>query len=319
MRLLEIQADPLSHFMPTKVTPEGNFFCAAPPGLAPELTAMFMFPVRDLRRTRLAGDDVVDPRSPKKARLGAPEANEENDVSIQMGRRDASAQPLDDMPSGMMGEGGMFDNSADFGAGIGGDFGAGADFTLGGEGMDVDVPEIQLDLDKATPVPQRHRSVSRLVDDTRSTPGLGDDDLGAVGIDAYDSQSCTIGLFDIRSSRDSGSKGDTQTQSQTQEVEEIERSTEQVQSKGYSKNTVKAIAVIKKGLEAEKDEEDPFLSFNKVAENASRRAASAFFFELLVLSTRDCVKIHQASPFENIEIRAKDKLFESMSSDPVGA
>lgn len=43
---------------------------------------------------------------------------------------------------------------------------------------------------------------------------------------------------------------------------------------------------------------------------ASRRAASSFFFELLVLGTRDCIKLSQAGPFENIEIRAKDRLWE---------
>lgn len=300
MRLLEIQADPLSHFMPTKSTPQGTFFCAAPPGLAPELNAMFMFPVRDhLRRPRTDDSGAVNPRSPKKPRLAHEKEND--DVSIQMGLRDASAQPMDDMPSGIISG---FDNTADFGGA--GDFGF-----EGGEGMDIDAPEIQLDLDNLainSPIRQRHRSVSRLVDDTRSTPGLGDDDLGI----PYDSQSCTIGLFDMRSSKDS--KGDTQTQ--TQEAEDIDRSTERVQSKGYSKNTVKAIAVIKKGLETEQDEQDPYLSFNKVAENASRRAASAFFFELLVLGTRDCVKIRQESPFENIEIRAKQKLFESMATNP---
>jgi cohesin complex subunit SCC1 len=43
---------------------------------------------------------------------------------------------------------------------------------------------------------------------------------------------------------------------------------------------------------------------------ASRRAASSFFFELLVLGTRDCLKLSQSSPYENIEVKAKDKLFQ---------
>lgn len=47
-------------------------------------------------------------------------------------------------------------------------------------------------------------------------------------------------------------------------------------------------------------------SFSK----ASRRAASSFFFELLVLGTRDCLRLSQPKPFENIEIHAKDKLWE---------
>ena len=51
-------------------------------------------------------------------------------------------------------------------------------------------------------------------------------------------------------------------------------------------------------------------SFVRMRVQASRRAAAAFFFELLVLGTRDCVKLAQAEPFANIEVRAKDKLWE---------
>jgi len=51
------------------------------------------------------------------------------------------------------------------------------------------------------------------------------------------------------------------------------------------------------------------MSFNEMANKASRRAASSFFFELLLLSTKDCIRVSQEAPFENIEIRAKDKLW----------
>jgi chromatin segregation and condensation protein Rec8/ScpA/Scc1 (kleisin family) len=44
-------------------------------------------------------------------------------------------------------------------------------------------------------------------------------------------------------------------------------------------------------------------------DQASRRAASAFFFELLVLGTRDTIKLDQSEAFGDVEIRAKDKLF----------
>ena len=49
---------------------------------------------------------------------------------------------------------------------------------------------------------------------------------------------------------------------------------------------------------------------------ASRRAASAFFFELLVLTTRDCVNVSQEASFGNIEIRGKQKLWESLAVQP---
>lgn len=43
---------------------------------------------------------------------------------------------------------------------------------------------------------------------------------------------------------------------------------------------------------------------------ATRHAASAFFFELLVLSTRECVKIEQPEAYGAIEVQAKDRLWE---------
>jgi cohesin complex subunit SCC1 len=43
---------------------------------------------------------------------------------------------------------------------------------------------------------------------------------------------------------------------------------------------------------------------------ATRRAAAAFFFELLFLGTRDCVHLSQSAPFENIEVRPRTKLWE---------
>ncbi len=47
---------------------------------------------------------------------------------------------------------------------------------------------------------------------------------------------------------------------------------------------------------------------------ASKRAASTFFFELLVLGTRDCVTLDQAEPFGDIEVRAKDRLWQEISA-----
>lgn len=43
---------------------------------------------------------------------------------------------------------------------------------------------------------------------------------------------------------------------------------------------------------------------------ASRRAASSFFFELLVLGTRDCIQVSQKTSFADIQIQAKDRLWE---------
>ncbi|GAA5997607.1 hypothetical protein JCM5350_006649 [Sporobolomyces pararoseus] len=79
-----------------------------------------------------------------------------------------------------------------------------------------------------------------------------------------------------------------------------------------SKNTRKAVKVIKEQLEEveELGVEDKKVEFNKVAEKASRRAASSFFFELLVLSSADVVKIKQKEAFGDIQVRGTDKLRE---------
>jgi cohesin complex subunit SCC1 len=61
------------------------------------------------------------------------------------------------------------------------------------------------------------------------------------------------------------------------------------------------------------DDEPKVLSFNRISDKASRRAASAFFFELLLLGTRDHIKLQQPGAFENIEVSAKDKLWAQTS------
>lgn len=87
-----------------------------------------------------------------------------------------------------------------------------------------------------------------------------------------------------------------------------------VDSKGYSKNTVKALALIRRDLQPAHGGQEPVMSFARMSQKASRRAASAFFFELLVLGTRDCIKLTQSAAFENIEIRATPKLWEQSGS-----
>jgi cohesin complex subunit SCC1 len=82
---------------------------------------------------------------------------------------------------------------------------------------------------------------------------------------------------------------------------------------GYSKNTGMAMGLLRKELEAI-EEEDKVVDFDRIADRASKRAASAFFFELLVLGTKDCVRIQQDTPFEGIKVRSKSALFEELSA-----
>jgi len=136
-----------------------------------------------------------------------------------------------------------------------------------------------------------------------STPGFLDD-----MDESYADATCPIAMFDARPM--------TQTQSTDKETDrEVEIANSD--GKGYSKNTVKALGIIRRELKPVDgdDNEEKVVSFKKMADKASRRAAASFFFELLVLGTRDCVKLSQDSPFENIEIRAKDKLWERQRHD----
>ncbi|KIL62228.1 hypothetical protein M378DRAFT_165915 [Amanita muscaria Koide BX008] len=85
--------------------------------------------------------------------------------------------------------------------------------------------------------------------------------------------------------------------------------------KGFSKNTVQALEIIQNELGSVGAEK--VLSFQTVSNKASRRAAASFFFELLVLGTRDCLKLTQTAPFENIEFSAKEKFWTILESQSV--
>lgn len=84
---------------------------------------------------------------------------------------------------------------------------------------------------------------------------------------------------------------------------------EEMGAGGFSKNTALAMGVLRRELDAI-EAEDKVVHFNSVAKGASKRAASAMFFELLVLGTRDCVVLEQERAFGNIDVRAKERLYE---------
>ncbi|PIL35855.1 hypothetical protein GSI_01515 [Ganoderma sinense ZZ0214-1] len=69
---------------------------------------------------------------------------------------------------------------------------------------------------------------------------------------------------------------------------------------------------------AEEPEEDKYMSFNNMAQKASRRAAAAAFFELLVLRTRDCIKLELlGAPAPWIDDPFVDEWFPAYVPDPV--
>lgn len=86
---------------------------------------------------------------------------------------------------------------------------------------------------------------------------------------------------------------------------------------GFSKNTAMAMGVLRRELDAIEAEAEKKVRFNTVAKGASKRAASAMFFELLVLGTRDCVTLDQDKPFGNIDVRAKERFWEMQGAKVV--
>ena len=104
---------------------------------------------------------------------------------------------------------------------------------------------------------------------------------------------------------------------------------------GWSRNTVKAMKILEHELgpaeEAKAAQKPKELSFGTLADKvrcpaarctgctaddfpiavqASRKAAASMFFEMLILGSRDCIKLEQKKPHEDISIQAKPKLWE---------
>ncbi|KAG9041192.1 sister chromatid cohesion protein 1 [Tulasnella sp. UAMH 9824] len=336
MALMHIRQDPLAHFMPTVTNERGTFFCAAPPGMAPELTNLFLFPAHTppkARRGRAAGasDTEGEGRSPKRARLAT-----EDQEDYELGRRGVSAAPSVGVRSDIFGR----DAGEISLGGIGADdMHMDIDGCLGGGELDIDIGGAVEDAKRRatskahqTPGPVSELEQDDLQigveDDRRSRYSTPADGFGDEAV-PYSDVVCPIAAFDERPGKDS------QTQTQTQQDEEdigAESSKD-----GYSKQTVKAMGLLRKqfktleldndatprktrrGAASTAEPSSKPVSFKKLSEKASRRAAASFFFELLVLGTRDCIKLNQSDnqKFDNIEILAKDKLWQT-DSDMAG-
>lgn len=241
MRLLEIRDDPLAYFLPTKVTDRGTFFCAAPPGLAPELAELFMRPVHNgLPPKRRGGSPPGGPN--KKPRL---DGSVNGDDEVEQGRRAGSIAPSLGFGSDALGRGSLapegdldFDNSGmidDFQMDVGPDFDAGGELDLGAKVRSKSVGS----------------TLSRM-----STPAL-DGAIPEEGDETYADATCQIAMFDVRPSQTQGAEKETPVASN--------------EGKGYSKNTVKALSIIRKELQpvADEEDEDKVLSFRKMSDKVS--------------------------------------------------
>lgn len=73
----------------------------------------------------------------------------------------------------------------------------------------------------------------------------------------------------------------------------------------WDASTLQAAHVLKSMMHEERT------TFQTLAQRASRRAAAGFFFEMLVLGTKDCVRLEQAEPYGDVAIAAKPALYTS--------
>ncbi|PWZ02374.1 hypothetical protein BCV70DRAFT_198657 [Testicularia cyperi] len=338
LRLLTIRQDPFAHFMPfaDPSNKDKSSVHIAPSGLAPELSELFSFDLGAMRRRRAAAL-ADEPDSPnKRARLGLDDT--EDDVD-EMGMPRRAEQGRESLGLGDFGEQSGYDFSLGAGAGAG----------AGDAGLDVPGMDVSMGLDlgdegglrrssrksKASGLDVEDReetgrlpALSRL-----STPDIGGDDV----FDSTQvSSSNPLAGFDVRPADDKPAQDDAAA-TYLAASEEAEASTQ-----GWSKSTVRALRVVRSQLSAtpapaeaaetrdettvpgadntsrfiELDEEsnEKVLSFDRISTNASRRAAAGFFFEMLVLGTKDCVRLQQDEPYGDIKVAAKDRLWSSSSS-----
>lgn len=338
LRLLERAADPY-YYLPRPLDATGNMYLFAPPGLAPELQAMFRFPSR---RALIKAEGRE--RSPS---LGA-------DVEVEAGRRAASSV-------GHAHDDGFDVNERDFGGG-----GEGEEMDLGGfdyqPGLETDANgafrfELDGEADRVgdggTPGPAGSGAGAAKASQRNSKKQKTD---GGVPVVDYEDavRTASGGPLAVFDDARSGTHVASQTQTQTQTQQTQQTPTQLTQSLGeeeeeavldggsvrpgkWSRNTLKALGVLRSELRGE--EEGRQMEFGRVAEKvrwrapclpclaiaggsvvdlvlrshsqATRRAAASFFFELLVLSTRDCVKIEQKEAYGAIHVAATDKLWDA--------
>jgi cohesin complex subunit SCC1 len=299
MRLLEIREDPVSHFLPTKTTPQGTFFFAGPPGMVPELAEMFMKPLAPLGGPKRRGGTAASPEREAPPSKRARVEGEGDDEAVEQVRRAASAAPSLVLGSDILGARASVGPGGELEFGdVGISAGLGDDFEL-------DVPmasETGLELGAADERLSRARSGSVLSALSRLSTPMPENAAFDEGAETFADAACPIATFDERAA------GASQEQADRAE-----------DGRGYSRNTVKALRLVRQELQpmpaetqegAVQEQGEKTMRFSTMANKASRRAASAFFFELLVLGTRDCVQLAQSAPYADIEVRAKDRLWE---------
>jgi cohesin complex subunit SCC1 len=298
MQLLEFHANPARHVLPFTSATGGIFMGSR--GLDPKLSELFTMDATTLRRQRSPSVDAQDEeRGEKRLRR---ESGVEGDMSMEIGRRAEGASVQGGDLTGL-----ALDTSYDDAFGGEGDE---VPFDLTNDPVDTSAVDLGLrrSLRKRVTEPVEPRVDRNAFDVVGNLPRLATPSV--------------MGESEVQGSvRESPSSSnllrafDNNVQSEAPYVAAAE--TQESTQSGLSKNTIRAIKVLRKEFGQEEQEDDAGeeeqaekqLSFQQITTNATRRAAAGFFFELLVLGTKDCIKVEQHDSFGDIAIRAKPNLW----------
>lgn len=316
----KIQQDPAAFYCPTIKQGNQMFFMTTFEQMAPELASLFMVPTGPGRRDRPV-DLLLEGSSPaKRPRLDV-NGEEEDEDEIEFGRRQSRAlsQRLGERDDPIGGKEGGVDFGYD---------------DLGGMGDDTGFDELG-DI-YADPVDQHLKlNNSRAPGAAGSRAGsvVAASTVADVGVSGAD---CLIAAFDTRPKTGSSQAELTESMNASQfaaaleqeagaDVNDVEPALRK--KLGFSQNTITAINILRTQLSppaeveatAAAGEATPTTAkktahFAQVSKNASRRAAASFFFELLVLGTKDQVKVKQDQAFGDIDIEGKSKLWEGVAA-----
>lgn len=278
-----MSGDPARHLLGDKANPLDIF--AGPIGLAPQLSSLFTFDAASLRRRR--GLDAEGERAAKRIR-GSEELSE-------IGRRDNGAE----QPGGLSGFGGLDDTWGD----------EGQDMMM----LDQEMPDFALGLEED--------GLRRSTRKSRHTDVAADDESETGRLPAL-SRLATPDEDENEPAEDSlvGFSPNSQNPLAAFDARPADADKARAAQSGWSNNSIRALRVVRAQLDpaiaAELDDDElpaagagKTLSFEKVASGASRRAAAGFFFELLVLGTKDLVTLEQQQPYEDIRVAAKPALW----------
>ncbi|ODN96400.1 hypothetical protein L198_04114 [Cryptococcus wingfieldii CBS 7118] len=280
-QMKDIFADPSAHFLPVFKVGGENWTAVAPLGAVDDIIELFSFPNNVLRRGR-ALDEPDDEQLAKKARIEA------QDEAAQRGDEPADID-TDDVE---------VVRRRDFRVGVDPGDDHAAPFVADDYDMSFDVDPMDGDMPAMSPLGYR---ASR-------APSLALSRAESIAHEiqyGVDSGDFTLAMFDSRHAAGSqlsqttspGGVGDGSL------------------GAPQGRNSSMAMGLLRKEISAI-DEGEKEVSFEKLANNATKRAASAFFFEMLSLGTRDCVKLEQPEPFGDIKISGKDKLWPASSQIP---